>query len=183
MLSGTATFAAFEISANQFLGYASTTAFINVAGIAAAHITDVNIAGNRMQQVGGTLTAGINLAYCDRVNLSGNQIQDGSGAGTGVTASNCTKVNLDPHSNQITGCATAYSLGSNANLGTFTLVASAATVANTSVTGSSKIAWTLKTAGGTVAPLYVATITPGTGFTVAGTGVLDTSTYNYEVTG
>ncbi len=57
------------------------------------------------------------------------------------------------------------------------------TVANTKVTAGSIIVPTLKTVGGTVGALpAIQTITPGTGFTVAGTS-LDTSTYNYEIRG
>jgi len=56
------------------------------------------------------------------------------------------------------------------------------TVANTAVTASSQIMLTLKTVGGTVAAPYVATITPGTGFTVNGGGS-DTSVYNYAILG
>lgn len=58
------------------------------------------------------------------------------------------------------------------------------TVANTAVTAGSIVIFTLKTVGGTVsanAP-NVLTITPGTGFTVAGSAS-DTSTYNWIVLG
>lgn len=67
--------------------------------------------------------------------------------------------------------------------GTVTLNgASAVTVANTAVTANSLIIFTLKTVGGTVSPSApnVKTITPGTGFTVAGTAS-DTSVYNYRI--
>lgn len=62
--------------------------------------------------------------------------------------------------------------------------ASAVTVADTSVTANSIISFTLKTVGGTVSASApnVKTITPGTGFTVAGLAS-DTSTYNYEIRG
>lgn len=54
-------------------------------------------------------------------------------------------------------------------------------VADTRVTANSIIIPTLKTVGGTVGALpSVKTITPGTGFTVAGTA-LDTSVYNYAI--
>lgn len=55
-------------------------------------------------------------------------------------------------------------------------------VANANVTTSSSIIITLKTVGGTVSPSvpYIATITPGTGFSVVGTAS-DTSTYNYLI--
>lgn len=67
--------------------------------------------------------------------------------------------------------------------GTVTLNgATGVTVANTAVTANSIIVFTLKTVGGTVSPSApnVKTITPGTGFTVAGTAS-DTSIYNYRI--
>jgi len=55
------------------------------------------------------------------------------------------------------------------------------TVANKLIQSNSVVLFTLKTVGGTVgAAPVIATITPGTGFTVKGTA-LDTSTYNYVV--
>jgi hypothetical protein len=55
------------------------------------------------------------------------------------------------------------------------------TVVNAAVTSSSVVLFTLKTVGGTVGAIpVVATITPGTGFTVKGTAG-DTSTYNYRL--
>lgn len=66
--------------------------------------------------------------------------------------------------------------------GTFTCASSTATVAD-AYTNSGSIVWmTLKTVGGTVAAPFVATITPGTGFTVT-CGGSDTSTYNYLILG
>lgn len=58
------------------------------------------------------------------------------------------------------------------------------TVTEPTVAANSAIIVTLKTVGGTVSPSipYIATITPGTGFTVTGTA-LDTSVYNYLVIG
>lgn len=54
-------------------------------------------------------------------------------------------------------------------------------VANTAVTANSIIVFTLKTVGGTVGAYpSIKTITPGTGFNVAGTA-LDTSVYNYRI--
>lgn len=74
--------------------------------------------------------------------------------------------------------------GGLSTAGTFTLNgATAVTVANTAVTANSQILITLKTVGGTVGPIpHLATITPGTGFTVVGTA-LDTSVYNYAIVG
>ena len=68
------------------------------------------------------------------------------------------------------------------NGGTFTCAAATATIVNANVDSGSLIAMTLKTVGGTVAAPFVATITPGTGFTVT-CGGSDTSTYNYLIIG
>lgn len=57
------------------------------------------------------------------------------------------------------------------------------TVADAAVTATSQILVTLKTVGGTVGAIpHVATITPGTGFTIVGVAS-DTSTYNYQILG
>lgn len=66
--------------------------------------------------------------------------------------------------------------------GTFTCNgATPVTVANKLVTSNSAITVTLKTVGGTVGAIpAIQTITPGTGFTIAGTAS-DTSQYNYTI--
>lgn len=68
--------------------------------------------------------------------------------------------------------------------GTFTANgASAVTVTDTRVTANSVVIATVKTPGGTVGAIpAVKTITPGTGFTIAGTAS-DTSVYNYLIIG
>jgi hypothetical protein len=68
--------------------------------------------------------------------------------------------------------------------GTFTLNgATPVAVVNDKVTANSIIIFTLKTPGGTVGAYpAIQTITPGIGFTVAGTA-LDTSVYNVAVIG
>ena len=61
--------------------------------------------------------------------------------------------------------------------------ASYVTVANANLTANSQIIITLGTVGGTVGAIpAVKTVTPGTGFTVAGTAS-DTSTYLYLILG
>ncbi len=66
--------------------------------------------------------------------------------------------------------------------GTVTLNgATPVTVALPAVSADSLIVFTLKTVGGTVGAYpSIKTITPGTGFTVAGTAA-DTSIYNYAI--
>ncbi len=70
----------------------------------------------------------------------------------------------------------------NRLVGTFTANgASDVTVAAPQVTADSVVLITLKTVGGTVGAVpAIQTITPGTGFTVAGTAS-DTSIYNFVV--
>ncbi len=59
----------------------------------------------------------------------------------------------------------------------------AVTVVDGAVTANSAIVITLKTVGGTVGAIpAIQTITPGTGFTIAGTSS-DTSVYNYLIIG
>jgi hypothetical protein len=56
----------------------------------------------------------------------------------------------------------------------------AVTITNPSVNANSVIILTVKTVSGTVGPAYVATATPGTGFTVKSASG-DASTYNYLI--
>lgn len=70
--------------------------------------------------------------------------------------------------------------GTNAKAGTFTLVAGAATVSNTSVTANSVILVTLKTLGGTRAGIPDIVPTATTGFVATAVGT-DTSIYNYVI--
>jgi len=67
--------------------------------------------------------------------------------------------------------------------GTFTCTSSGTiTVANTNLTANSIILATLKTAGSPATGMFIATVTPGTGFTITcGSG--DTSIYNYLILG
>jgi hypothetical protein len=112
--------------------------------------------------------------------------------GTGVTVSGITVA--------LSGTTTRY-LVTRTGVATYTVVgyeatsaagssgtyvcngATPVTVTDSRVTANSSITSTLKTVGGTVgATPAVKTITPGTGFTVAGTAS-DTSTYNYLIEG
>lgn len=77
------------------------------------------------------------------------------------------------------GTTYAVKSGSNALSGTVTLASGAGTISSTAIDANTVIVFTLKTASGTFAQQpYVATITPGTGCTVAST-VTDNSTYNW----
>lgn len=71
--------------------------------------------------------------------------------------------------------------GSNAKIGTATLVAGAVTVSNTSVTANSKIIPFCLTQGGTPGFLRVSATTVGTGFTVTSSSGTDTSVIGYLI--
>ena len=66
--------------------------------------------------------------------------------------------------------------------GTFTCSSGSATIANTAFNAGSIVIFSLATAGGTVAQPFLATTTPGTGFTVT-CGGSDSSSYNYSIFG
>ncbi len=66
--------------------------------------------------------------------------------------------------------------GSNAKMGTSTLVAGTVTVATTAVTANSRVFLTVQTAGGTQGHLRVSARTAGTSFTITSTSASETST-------
>lgn len=71
--------------------------------------------------------------------------------------------------------------GVNAKQGTATLVAGTVTVANTSVTASSRILVTSQADGGTPGFLRITALVAGTSFTITSSNVADTSTVAYEI--
>lgn len=93
------------------------------------------------------------------------------------------KQNITPNTTTAGGVAGATAQSHFEYRGTFIANgATPVTVVEPNVNATTSIIITLKTVGGTVSPSvpYIATITPGTGFTVTGTA-LDTSTYNYKL--
>jgi hypothetical protein len=71
--------------------------------------------------------------------------------------------------------------GTNAKMGTATLVTGTVTVSNTSVTANSRIFLTAQNTGGTPGALRVSARTPGTSFTITSTSGSDTSLVAYEI--
>lgn len=71
--------------------------------------------------------------------------------------------------------------GANAKQGVATLAAGTVTVANTSVTASSRIFLTTNTPGGTPGFLTVSARTPGTSFTITSSNGADTSVVAFEI--
>lgn len=78
----------------------------------------------------------------------------------------------------VTGKGLKVKEGSNARMGTATLVAGTVTVSNTSVTANTRIVLTRSTAGGTVGHLSY-TISAGASFTINSSSASDTSTVNW----
>lgn len=71
--------------------------------------------------------------------------------------------------------------GSNASVGTSTLVGGTVTVSTTAVTASSKIYLTVGVAGGTQGTLSVGTVTAGTSFVINSTSGTETSQVNWWI--
>jgi hypothetical protein len=112
-------------------------------------------------------------------------------AGSGVTVSTITIVPPNSWAEYLVTYTAASTLtfaggkqGYLPNGGTVTMAGTApVTVSNTNITTFSQVSFTLKSVGGTVGAIpAIKTITPGTGFTVAGT-VADVSVYNYNIQG
>ena len=111
--------------------------------------------------------------------------------GTGVTVSGITNVPANSWARYLVTYSAANTVtlvgveqGYFPSVGTFTANgATAVTVAAAALTTGSSVVITLKTVGGTPAGApYLATVTPGTGFTVKAVAG-DTSVYNYEIRG
>ena len=71
--------------------------------------------------------------------------------------------------------------GSNAKMGTVTLVGGAATVSNSSVTADSRIYLTAQNSSGTAGSLWVSARTAGTSFNISSTNILDTRTVAWMI--
>lgn len=130
----------------------------------AATITDLTVTGS------ADLPDSIGFV---NLTVTGTSDLEGAVSGAGIEAA-------------IAGGVTTAAVATALQAGNGTVVLNGATpvdVADTSITANSIMIFTLKTPGGTVGAYpAIQTITPGTGFHVAGTA-LDTSTYNYMVIG
>lgn len=103
----------------------------------------------------------------------------GGGGSTDVqmsrTAANTLGLNAD-FAITLAGKGLKVKEGSNAKMGTSTLVAGTVTVATTAVTATSRVFLTVQTAGGTQGHLRVSARTAGTSFTITSTSASETST-------
>jgi hypothetical protein len=80
-----------------------------------------------------------------------------------------------------TGKGVQVAEGANAKQGTATLTAGTVTVANTSITATSRIFLTTQAPAGTPGALYISATVAGTSFTVTSTSGADASTFAYEI--
>lgn len=179
-----ATVGAGTITAAGIVGGVTTRGGVQVAAFTDTMDTAANIiaAASNLSIVGGafvyryvnntifpaTIAGGLNVTLTGQTVIPANSWVEYL-----VTATSATAVSM-----------VAVAAGYFPTTGTLTLNgATPVTVANAAVTAGSNILVTLKTVGGTVGVYpHIATITPGTGFTIVGTA-LDTSVYNYEIRG
>lgn len=108
-----------------------------------------------------------------------NYLSGSLGIGGAVGADRLTvygNLNLPTAGNKI-----KIATGSNASIGTATLVAGTVTVNTTAVTATSKIFVTVVTPGGTQGFLSVPTITAGTSFVINSSSATETSTVNWWI--
>jgi len=92
-------------------------------------------------------------------------------SGGGITSIGTAGVSM-----QVAGQGLLIKEGTNATLGTATLVGGTITINTTKVTANSRIFVTIQTAGGTVGTQYVSARTAGTSFDITSTSGTDTST-------
>jgi len=126
---------------------------------------------------------GMSTQAANAVDITGGTIDGTILGGTTPAAANFTTLSNTGSITQKTANTTLIlKQGSNGKTGTVVLNgATPVSVGNTSITANSVVVFALKTIGGTVgAHPAIQTITPSTGFTVAGSA-LDTSTYNYAI--
>lgn len=120
---------------------------------------------------GGTLTGP--LTVNGNITASGvGVIQAGGGFNAGVGSVDVPQV----------GAGIKVAEGANAKQGVATLAAGTVTVADTSVTATSRIQLTTQAPGGTAGFLVVSARVPGTSFTILSSNVADTSQVAYFIT-
>lgn len=178
--AGVITAASVSASITARSGSQSFTPFTDTTDTAAAIIA---ASANLVNKIGTSFV----YRYVNRTNAIATLT-----GGSGVTVSGITLVPANSWADYLvtyTAAATLTMVGIEQGFfpakGTYiNNGATGVTVADGNVTADSIISFTLKTVGGTVSASApnVKTITPGTGFTVAGLAS-DTSTYNYEIRG
>jgi len=87
ILSGTFAFSNITIVANNFESYNANASFISVGGFSTAHISDLLISDNMIEQLGGSITGNGAIqiqGYVDRLTISDNHIYSSLGASSGI---------------------------------------------------------------------------------------------------
>lgn len=152
---------------NALCGLGQAVASISGAPTAQLHVWG-NASGNVVCKIQGASSQSVDLQ--DWLNNGGGKLSAVLSSGDITT--------------QTAGVGFRIKEGSNARMGTGTLSGGTATIANTSVTSSSRIFITDTGNGGVltnVGSLAVTSISAGTSFTVASTNVLDASTFNWFI--
>lgn len=151
-----------------------------------------NNSNNMSLYSGGSATSGGGYLTLQGVDNGGSGVGGNVVLSTGSTTagtikfnsggSNTNRIILTAAGNfefQVIGNGIKFKEGTNAVMGTATLVGGTVTVSNTTVTASSRIFIQRVASGGTIGTALTYTISAGTSFTINSDNVLDTSTVNW----
>lgn len=165
----------------------SITSGYNLTGTASGNQIGIDLNPTLTSLTSATYT-GINIPYSN--SAARGIYQTGSSTtnnfvgatGFGATTTPTDKVEITGNLALLSaGNKIKIATGSNASLGTATLVGGTITVNTTAVTASSKIFLTYDLFGGTPGSLEVGTITAGTSFVINSSSALDTSDVNWII--
>jgi hypothetical protein len=183
---------------HTFSGGVTATGAVNLAG---GTVTVPTIAGTTDSSTSASSTAFVQNVVSSKASSTVPLINGTASAGTGTTfsrtdhvhptdttraaAANPSFTGTVASAGQVSITTAGFGLtvkgGANAKVGKVTLVAGAATVANTSVTASSIILLTVQNGTTATGAVSVGTITAGTSFTIVSTNTADTTTVGYFI--
>ena len=178
--SNVAGFQATSNGGNSILAGSTSSTYSGSLGVALSafiHATGANTGGLFLTATGGPVVFRPNATRALTLFSTGRARVGSSATDDGV---NTLQVE-GPIAIKTAGTGLKVTEGSNAKQGVATLVGGTATVANTSVTATSRIFLTSQSDGGTPGFLRVSTRTAGTSFVITSSSNTDTSTVAYEI--
>ncbi|GAC1373745.1 MAG: hypothetical protein NVSMB4_00660 [Acidimicrobiales bacterium] len=179
----------FRLSSNGNVQFASGKSLgIGIAPLAALHVYNASTTLARIESGSATASASFSFAKFTGTN---QEWQFGIGGGDGSNNLNIYDATAGAIRFSLTtagdirvptiGAGLRVAEGANAKQGTAVLVAGTLTVANTSVTATSRIFLTSQVDGGAVGFLRVSARVAGTSFTITSSSATDTSTVAFEI--
>jgi hypothetical protein len=141
-----------------------------------------NAAGNAWQSIAQTSATSFQVATSNWIKLvTGGTQGIANSFGNSLVSDGTWNANQPVHVGLV-GSGLKIAEGTNAKQGVSgAMVGGTVTVANTSVTASSRILLGIAAPGGTVGAPFISAVTAGTGFTIKSTSSSDTSTVAYEI--